>query len=64
MELKFKYFYPLVLFVISTLIISIILFILEPPSTAILIGFCVLLIAAIGTYYLGIRGILKESNET
>ena len=61
MELKFKYFHPLLLFVIPTIIITITLFWLEPPSTAIFIGFCVLLVAAIGTYYLGIRGVLKEA---
>ena len=61
MELKFKYFHSLLLFVIPTIIITIILFTLEPPSPAILIGFCVLLVAAIGTYYLGIRSVLKET---
>ncbi len=60
MELKFKYFHSLLLFVIPTIIITIILFTLDPPSPTILIGFCVLLVAAIGTYYLGIRGVLKE----
>jgi ABC-type transport system involved in multi-copper enzyme maturation permease subunit len=61
MELKFKYFHSLLLFLVSTIIITILLFTLvEPPSLTILIGFCVLLAAAIGTYYLGIRSVLKE----
>jgi glucan phosphoethanolaminetransferase (alkaline phosphatase superfamily) len=62
MELKFKYFYSLIYFVIPTIIITIILFILDPPSITIIIGFCILLVAAVATYYLGIRGVLKESN--
>ena len=62
MELKFKHFYPLIYFVIPTIIITIILFTLDPPSITIFIGFCILLVAAIGTYYLGIRGVVKESN--
>jgi len=60
MELKFKYFQPLLLFVIPTIIITVIIFLLDPPSLTIIIGFCILLIAAIGTYYLGIRSVLKE----
>jgi len=61
MELKLKHFYSLFLFIVPTIIITIILFTLEPPTTTILIGFIVLLIAACGTYYLGIRSVLKES---
>ena len=61
MELKRKHFYPLILFVIPTIIIAIIMFVLDPPSLSTLIGFIVLLITACGTYYLGIRGVLKES---
>ena len=61
MELKRKHFNSLFLFVIPTIIITIILFVLDPPSLTIIIGFIILLIAACGTYYLGIRGVLKES---
>jgi len=60
MELKLKHFHSLFLFVVPSIIISVILFIVEPPSTTILIGFIVLLVTACGTYYLGIRGVLKE----
>jgi peptidoglycan/LPS O-acetylase OafA/YrhL len=61
MELQLKHFYSLFLFVIPSIIISIVLFILDPPSITIIIGFIVLMVFACLTYYLGIRGILKES---
>ncbi|HUX98957.1 MAG TPA: hypothetical protein VMV49_05350 [Candidatus Deferrimicrobium sp.] len=62
MELKFKHFHSLLLFVIPTIIITIVLFILDPPSPTILIGFIILLIAACGTYYLGIKAVVKEAS--
>ncbi len=61
MELQLKHFYALFLFVIPSIIISIVLFIYDPPSLSIIIGFIVLMGFACITYYLGIRGVLKES---
>lgn len=61
MELKRKHFQPLILFVVPTIIITIVLFILEPPSPTMLVGFIILLIAASATYYMGIRGVAKDS---
>ncbi len=55
-----KHFYPLILFLIPTLIISVILFTFEPPSIAILIGFIALVVGACGSYYLGIRTALES----
>ncbi|MHA1378556.1 MAG: hypothetical protein ACTSRG_09260 [Candidatus Helarchaeota archaeon] len=55
-----KHFYPLILFIIPTLIITAILFILEPPSITILIGFIILLVAACATYISGINTALKD----
>ncbi|MHA1129365.1 MAG: hypothetical protein ACTSRC_07360 [Candidatus Helarchaeota archaeon] len=62
MELELRHFYPLILFVVPTIIITIVLFIIEPPSITMIIGFIVLLVAACGTYYMGIKGVLKESD--
>ncbi|MHA1278767.1 MAG: hypothetical protein ACTSQI_00965 [Candidatus Helarchaeota archaeon] len=61
MELELRHFYPLILFVVPTIIITIVLFIIDPPSITMIIGFIVLLVAACGTYYMGIKGVLKES---
>lgn len=60
MELKFKHLKYLILFVIPTIIISSVLFILEPPSVTILLGFIALIIAACVTYILGIREALND----
>lgn len=59
--MELKHFYPLILFIVPTIIISIVLFVfVEAPGTATLIGFVILLVAACGTYYLGIWGALKD----
>ncbi len=64
MKYTFKHFQTLFIFVIPTIIITAILFALEQPSETIIIGFCVLLGAACLTYFLGIRGVLKETTGT
>ncbi len=62
--MKFKYFIPLLTFIIPTVIISAILFIVtEPPPPIQLAGFVILLIAACGTYVMGVRGVLKDLDD-
>lgn len=64
MKLKFKYFIPLVLFIIPTIIITTLLFIFDaPPSPAQLIGFIILLIAACITYYMGLKRLLDDLKQ-
>lgn len=64
MTLKMKYFIPLITFVIPTIVITIVLFIIDTPTLTIIIGFIVLLVAACLTYYLGIRAVLNEKTES
>ncbi len=61
MKYTIKHFKALLIFVVPTLIITAVLFTLEPPTTAIFIGFIVLFVGACLTYFLGIRGVLKEN---
>jgi hypothetical protein len=64
MSFKMKNYIPLITFVIPTIIITIILFIIDTPSLTIIIGFIILLVAACLTYYLGIRTVLNEKKES
>jgi EamA domain-containing membrane protein RarD len=58
--MKFKFFVPLIGFVVPTLIITAILFHLEPPHISQKIGFCILMIAVCSTYYMGIKAVLDD----
>ncbi|MHA1347738.1 MAG: hypothetical protein ACTSVO_03455 [Candidatus Heimdallarchaeaceae archaeon] len=62
MVYKLKQFMPLITFVIPSIIITVILFIfIQPaPHWSMIVGFVVLLIMASFSYFMGIRGILKE----
>ena len=54
--MKFKYFVPLITFIVPTIIITTLLFwFTEPPPPIQLIGLVILLIAACGTYVMGIN---------
>ncbi|MFX1393290.1 MAG: hypothetical protein ACFFAH_06910 [Promethearchaeota archaeon] len=60
MTLKRKYFIPLVIFIIPTLIITAIIWNFEPPGILTIIGYIILIIAIIGTYYQGIKAVMKD----
>jgi hypothetical protein len=57
-----KHYTPLIIFLIPTIVITIILFLLEEntPSPTLIAGTVILLVAASVTYHLGIRSVLKE----
>ncbi|MHA1552333.1 MAG: hypothetical protein ACTSQC_10365 [Candidatus Heimdallarchaeaceae archaeon] len=57
-----KQFMPLITFVIPSIIISIVLFILMPPHWSMILGFVVLLVMASFSYFMGIKGVLKEQD--
>ena len=63
MELKFKYFIPLIGLIIPTIIITAILHMIEPMGTLTLIGFITLMISTVGTYLMGIKAVLARSFE-
>ena len=60
MTLKRKYFMPLVIFIIPTLIITAIIWSFEPPGILTIIGYIILIIAIVGTYYRGIKVVIKD----
>ena len=60
MELKLKYIVPLIIFLIPTIVISIFLFIFTQADIVTIIGFIVLLIAACGTYFLGLKSVYDD----
>ncbi len=53
---------PLITFVVPSIIISIILFVLLPTEWYMIVGFAVLVIMASFSYYMGIKGVLKEQD--
>ena len=54
---------PLITFVVPSIIISVLLFTLtELVLWAMIVGFVVLLIMASFSYYMGIKGVLKEQD--
>ena len=57
MEHKLKYYTPLIIFLIPTIIISILLFTFTAADIVTIIGFIVLLVSACGTYYLGLKAV-------
>ncbi|MBA7515876.1 hypothetical protein ES705_07921 [subsurface metagenome] len=59
---KFKQFIPLITFVVPSIIISIIMFVLMKTEWTMIVGFVVLLLSACFTYFMGIRGVLKEQD--
>ena len=61
MEITLENSRGLLLFLIPTIIITIVLFIFDPPGILLLIGFIVLLIAGSGIYYLGLN--FAEKNK-
>ena len=60
MELKKKYFNPLIIFLIPTIIISIFLFIFTQAHIVTIIGFIILLIGACISYYLGLKAVYDD----
>lgn len=58
-----KQFMPLITFVVPSIIISIILFVLMPPHWSMILGFVVLLVMASFSYFMGIKGVLKEKDS-
>lgn len=63
MTLKFKYFVPLLTFLIPTLIITPIVWIFEAPGFLTIIGFTILIISVVVTYYMGIKGVIEDSSD-
>ena len=63
MTLKFKYFVPLLTFLIPTIIITPIIWIFETPGFITIIGFTALIISVVVTYYMGIRAVIKDSSD-
>ena len=63
MKYTLKQFMPLITFVVPSIIISVLLFTLtELVLWAMIVGFVVLLIMASFSYYMGIKGVLKEQD--
>ncbi len=62
--MKFNYFFPLITFLIPTIIITTVLFIYIPPEPIMLVGFIILLIAASSTYLMGIKAVIKDWKES
>ncbi len=64
MTYTLKQFMPLITFVVPSIIISVILFVFiePPPHWSMILGFVVLLIMASFSYFMGIKGILKEKD--
>lgn len=60
MTLKLKYFIHLIIFDISTLIITAILWTIEPAGILTMIGLVVLMTSVQIIYYLGIRDVIKD----
>lgn len=60
MPLKRKYFLPLIIFIILTLIITAKISNFEPPGILTIIGYIILIIVIVGTYYQGIKTIIKD----
>ncbi|MHA1466362.1 MAG: hypothetical protein ACTSQ2_14825, partial [Candidatus Heimdallarchaeaceae archaeon] len=58
-----KQFMPLITFVVPSIIISTILFIFLPTEWYLIVGFVVLLVMASFSYYMGIKGVLKEKES-
>lgn len=63
--MKFKFFVPLITFIIPTIIITTVLFVVtEPPPPIQLVGLIILLISACVTYVLGVKSVIKDQNES
>ncbi|MGD0280197.1 MAG: hypothetical protein ABSC11_12930 [Smithella sp.] len=61
MKMKLKFFYPLFLLIIPTVVISTIMFMIQdPPPPIQLVGFYILLLCTCVTYWLGIRSVIKD----
>ena len=60
MVLKFKYFIPLIMLIVPTLIITPIVWSLEPPGILTVLGFTSLIISVVVTYYLGLKAVIKD----
>ncbi len=61
MLMKFKYWLPLIGWIVPTIIISLIMFRVDAPLTdAQSKGFIALLVSACITYYVGIRQVLQD----
>ena len=60
MEHKMKYYTPLIIFLIPTIIISIFLFIFTTADVITIIGFIILLIGACGSYYMGLKAVYDD----
>ncbi|NHI94846.1 MAG: hypothetical protein EAX96_20320 [Candidatus Lokiarchaeota archaeon] len=60
MEHKLKYFTPLIIFLIPTIIISIFLFLYTQAEIITIIGFIILLIGACGSYYMGLKSVYDD----
>jgi hypothetical protein len=61
--MKFKFFVPLIGFIVPTILITLILFTLEPPHISQRIGFIFLVLGACGSYYLGIKSVLADARR-
>ncbi len=61
--MKFSFFLPLIMLLVPTIVIS--SFLLKPHfhDTMLMGGFAVLLLATAGSYYMGIRHVVKEYTE-
>jgi hypothetical protein len=63
MKMTLKYFYPLFLLIVPTIVISTIMFMLDaPPPPSQLIGFYVLLLFTCVTYWVGIWSVMEDYN--
>ncbi len=63
--MKFKFFVPLITFIIPTIVITTILFMVtEPPPPIQLVGLVILLISACATYVMGINTVVKDQKES
>ena len=58
--MKIKYFIPLVLFIIPTLIASAVMWPPAAMQVRLIGGFILMLLSMIGTYFSGIRAVLND----
>jgi len=61
--MKIKYFFPLVLFIVPTVIASAVIWPPAAMQTKLIGGFAIMIISMIMTYFYGIRAVLKDTRQ-
>jgi hypothetical protein len=61
--MKIKYFIPLVLFIVPTVIISAIMWPSAAMQVELIGGFLIMILSMVMTYFYGIRAVLKDTHQ-